>query len=65
MARQASKTVTSEESPAEVERKLKALKEVAGLLSDLSPEGMRAFLEAAKRRPLFEDGPSEKCQTTS
>ena len=41
------------ELPEDVERKLKALKDVAGLLSDLSPEEMKAFLEAARRRPLF------------
>ncbi len=65
MARRLNKTATSEELAAEVKRKLKALKEVAGLLSDLSPEEMRAFLEAAKRRPLFGDEPSEQCQITS
>ncbi len=59
MARRPDKTTTSEELPAELERKLKALKEVAGLLSDLPPEELRAFLEATKRRPLFGDKPSE------
>ena len=38
-------------------RKLKALEEVAGLLNDLPSEEFEAFLEATKRRPLFEKGP--------
>lgn len=38
-------------------RRLKALEEVAGLLSDLSPKEFEAFLEATKRRPLFEKSP--------
>jgi predicted house-cleaning noncanonical NTP pyrophosphatase (MazG superfamily) len=39
--------------PTKIERKLKALEEVAGLLNDLSPEELRAFLELTQRRPLF------------
>lgn len=65
MARIRNKTAVPEELPTEFKRKLKALKEVAGLLSDLSPEEMRAFLETAKRRPLFGDEPSKQCRITS
>ncbi len=38
-------------------RKLKALEEVAGLLSDLSPAELETLLEATRRRPLFEKSP--------
>lgn len=47
------KAGVAEALPAEIERKLNALEDVAGLLSDLPPEEMQAFLEAVRRRPLF------------
>ncbi len=59
MAHRSDKIVASEALSPKVRRKLKALREVAGLLSDLSPAELRAFLKAAKRRSLFGDRPSK------
>jgi len=53
------KPEVGEELPEHVKRKLKALKDVAGLLSDLSAKEWEAFLEAVRRRPLFGNRPSK------
>lgn len=53
MTRKASGVTVSEKLPAGIKSKLRALEDVAGLLSDLPPEELEIFLEAAKRRPLF------------
>lgn len=53
MARRVAKTIVAEEPSPEIKRKLKALKEVAGSLNDLSAEELQAFFAVAKRRPLF------------
>lgn len=59
MARKLSGTTMPKKRSAEIKRKLEALDEVAGLVNDLPPEELRAFLEMAKRRPLFEAKASE------
>ncbi len=49
--------MTADVLSVKTKRKLKAPEEVAGLLSDLSPEEFEAFLEAKKQRLLFEKSP--------
>ncbi len=41
------------QDPEKIKERIDALKSLSGLLSDLTPEQMKIFKEAIKRRPLF------------
>jgi len=47
-------TVLTKEHNRKTEQ-IKALKSIAGILNDLTPEQMKIFEEAVKRRPLFNE----------
>lgn len=59
MAHKTYETAVSKEVSTTTRRKLKALEDIAGLLSDLTPEELRVFLKATRRRPLFRNKPSK------
>jgi len=59
MAHKTHEGAVSKELSTETRRKLKALEDIAGLLSDLTPDELRAFLKATRRRPLFRNKPSK------